>query len=82
MATKQCEACDTTIGESEKTCPACGVDLETLEEEVAAVDRANTILQKRKAKVVPAPTPELEPKPAIKKGSIFRRLALKNKEGE
>lgn len=76
MATKQCEACDAKIGENEKVCPACSADLESLEQTVSEVDRANKILAKRKAKETP-PTPENQPE--TKKQGFFSALASKRK---
>lgn len=82
MSTKTCELCDATIGETDKECPACGADLEAVNEQVEAVERANKILEKRKAKaappVPPTPTPQPQPEPK-KKQSVFSKLALKKK---
>ncbi len=46
--TKKCEVCDQEIGSTEVKCPKCGVEFETLEEEVTVVTRAMTIAEKRK----------------------------------
>jgi hypothetical protein len=48
MATKKCESCDAEIGESEKSCPKCGVDFEELEDTVKTVDTATKVLEKRR----------------------------------
>jgi len=48
--TKQCEVCDTVIAKSETKCPSCGADLSELEENIKAVDAANKVIAKRKAK--------------------------------
>ena len=69
--TKKCEVCDQEIGESETTCPKCGVVFADLNEEVKVVQRAQTVAQKRaKAALPPEPV-----KPA--KRSIFRSLGSK-----
>jgi RNA polymerase subunit RPABC4/transcription elongation factor Spt4 len=67
METKTCENCDKVIGASESKCPSCGVVFEELEDAVATVDRANSILAKRKARTAPpepTPVPEVPPAPA------------------
>ena len=65
--TKKCEACDVVIGKTETKCPACGVDLEELEEAVKVVERANAIIEKRKKAALP-------PAPVKKTGlSLFGR---------
>lgn len=50
--TKECPVCDTVIAETETKCPnaLCGADLAELEENVKAVDAANKVIAKRKAK--------------------------------
>lgn len=55
METKVCENCDTQVSLAELTCPKCGVTFSDLEDAITTVQRANTILEKRKAKTVPAP---------------------------
>ena len=78
MSQKVCEVCEATIGETDKTCPACGSDLELLPEEIASYERVNKVLENRKKKVVPPPAPAPQPQPA-KKLTVFQRLALKKK---
>jgi len=53
MATKECLDCEAKIGATEKVCPACGADLEALEEAVTAVEKANKIIARRKAQEGP-----------------------------
>lgn len=48
--TKICESCDAEIGASETKCPKCGIIFEELEEAVSAVERAQSVLEKRRAK--------------------------------
>lgn len=76
MAEKECPVCEKTIGETDTICPACGTDLEILQEELASVERVNKVLENRRKKETP-PTPEPQPEP--KKMSVFRKLALKKK---
>jgi hypothetical protein len=47
--TKTCESCDAVIGKSEKVCPKCQIDFEELEDAVATVGKAQSVLAKRKA---------------------------------
>lgn len=79
--TKQCEACDATIGKDEKVCPKCSVDFDELEETVTAIDRANAVLAKRKAKAVPEPTPPPTPEPKPKGISRLRAMGRAFKKG-
>lgn len=67
--TKKCEYCDETIGKSETKCPKCGTDFEALEEDVKAIERANKVIEKRKAKDAPP-----EPKPTEKTKGRFGGL--------
>ena len=53
--TKICESCDKTIGKSETKCPACGVDFEELEDAVVSVEKAQSILEKRRKAKEPKP---------------------------
>jgi RNA polymerase subunit RPABC4/transcription elongation factor Spt4 len=72
--TKHCEACDAEIGKDEKVCPKCAVDFDELEETVTAIDRANAVLAKRKAKAVP---PEPAPgAPPVKPKGVAKLRAL------
>jgi len=48
--TKICPECDKEIGVSETVCPSCSTNLEELEETVAAVEKANKVLEKRRKK--------------------------------
>jgi hypothetical protein len=77
--TKQCEVCDATIAESETNCPSCGTDLAELEENVKAVESAQTVLEKRKKKAAPVvlSTPVTPPAPT----STFARLRGLHKKG-
>lgn len=78
MPTKVCLSCEKEIGESEKDCPACGVNLEELEDAVATVEKAQAILDKRRKPITP-PVPEPTPEPAKKTsrlvslGKVLRR---------
>jgi hypothetical protein len=78
MPAKECPVCEAKIGETDQTCPACGTDLETLQQEIESVERVNKVLENRKKKEVPAPAPQPQPE---KKLSIFAKLALKKKKG-
>ena len=70
MATKECPNCEQEIGESETTCPRCQVNISDLEDEISVVDRAQKVIERRKAKeAAPVPTP------TAKKRTIFRSLA-------
>jgi hypothetical protein len=75
--TKKCEVCDQEIGASEKTCPKCGVEFETLEEEVNVVSRAMTVAEKRRKAKEDAERPPEPPAPPAppKKKSIFTSLS-------
>ena len=65
VETKNCEACDQQIGASETTCPRCGVVFAELEETVTAVEKAQTIIEKRRKAAQP-PEPQPQPQPAKK----------------
>jgi len=67
--TKVCDACDQEIGESETTCPKCGVVFEDLESDLKA---AEVIFEKRKKRAT-LPEPPA-PLPPPKKKSIFKAL--------
>lgn len=71
--TKKCECCEAEIGKDEKVCPKCSVDFDELEETVTAIDRANAVLAKRKAKETP-PTPEVKPAEKLKGVSKLRAM--------
>ena len=77
MPAKECPVCEAKIGETDTTCPACGTDLETLQQEIESVERVNKVLENRKKKETP-PAPAPQPQPE-KKLSIFAKLALKKK---
>lgn len=72
MEKKNCIECGQEIAASEKKCPACSADLETLEQEVEVVERAQKLIEKKKARETPPP-PSPETTPAKKK-SIFASL--------
>lgn len=47
--TQLCPVCDTELGKTEKVCPKCGTDLETINEDVISnVERAMTVVEKRR----------------------------------
>jgi RNA polymerase subunit RPABC4/transcription elongation factor Spt4 len=58
--TKQCPKCDAVIATTETKCPACGVDLEELENAIATVEAAQAVIEKRR-KATPQIAPPIEP---------------------
>lgn len=72
--TKTCEACEQEIGANETKCPKCGVVFDELEQEIAVVTRAQTVVEKRRKKTEPPPAPPAPPK----RKSIFSSLAGKD----
>lgn len=71
--TKKCEVCEQEIGSNEEVCPKCGTDFKALEEEIGVIQRAHSVIEKRKKAATP---PEPEPAPAPKKKrSIFTSLS-------
>lgn len=81
MPEKICEVCNAKIGETDTVCPACGADLETLEQEIESVVRATKVIEKRRKAAEP-PQPPPPPAPPKKKLTIFQALALKKKENK
>jgi hypothetical protein len=71
--TKKCENCDAVIGKDEKTCPACKLDLEALEENLSNLDILDKIRQKR-VKAKKAEEERNNPQTPPKKKSMFRGL--------
>lgn len=71
METKKCLECEQEIAVTEKKCPKCGADLETLEQEVAVVERAQKLLEKKRKRETP---PEPPAPPVPEKSSIFASL--------
>lgn len=71
MEKKNCIECGQEIAATEKVCPACKADLETLEQEVAVVERATNLIAKKKQREAPEVIP---PQPPAKKKSIFASL--------
>lgn len=76
--TKECPSCDKEIGNSETKCPACGIEIEELENAIATVSKAQEVIDKRKKKSIPpetAPITELSTKKSIftSMGSALRK---------
>lgn len=75
--TKECPNCDAKIASSEVKCPACGVNIEELEDAVTTVETAQKVIEKRRAKNAPAAPPEQQPEKKSSKllslGSALRK---------
>lgn len=67
-ATKKCDGCDATIAKDEKKCPACGLDLEELDNNLAQLEQLEKVREKRRKAANP------EPAPAPKKKKLFGGL--------
>lgn len=61
METQECANCNTQIGKTETICPNCKVNLEELEDAISTVDRAQTILEKRRKAALPPVPPVVQP---------------------
>ena len=70
--TKVCDNCDAEIGVSETKCPKCGTELAELDEIASAVERGQSILEKRRKRNTP---PVAAPAESPRKGlARFREL--------
>jgi len=56
--TTKCENCDAIIAKDEKKCPACGINLEELEQSLKDLETLEKIREKRKKKTEPPPQPK------------------------
>jgi hypothetical protein len=79
--TKVCDACDKEIGESETTCPACKADLAELDETTNAVERALSVIEKRKKRATPPPEPNPQPAQKLTGAARLRALGRAIKKG-
>lgn len=88
--TKICPSCDAVIGKSETVCPSatCGVDFEELEDNIAAVEKAQAILEKRRKANQPKPCTKCSkvhegecPAPEKKKSGLRGLGAVLRKKG-
>lgn len=75
MAAKTCDNCETVIGETDAKCPKCGVDIAELTEDMDALERTQTALERRRKRNTPAPEPKTEDQPPARKGSFLRNIA-------
>lgn len=74
--TKVCDNCEQEIGASETVCPKCKVNFEELDQEVAVVERAAKVAEKRRKASEPSPVVDPTPAPTpAKKKSVFRSLS-------
>lgn len=72
MSTRICDDCEQEVDSSETKCPKCGADFAEQDEIASAVERGNSILEKRKKRAQPAPAPETTPTPV--KTTLSQRL--------
>jgi len=79
--TRTCPECEQEIGETEKNCPKCGLDLDEFSEEILSnLDRGISIVEKRrKKKTPPEPPPAPKPQPQTKP-NFWKALGRKNGE--
>jgi len=78
--TKVCDDCDSVIAADAKVCPACGMDFEETEETIKALDHAEKVRAKRKARSQKEPEKKVET--PNQPESVFRKLMRLRKERE
>lgn len=63
--TRECPSpkCDAIIGKTEKTCPKCGSEIADYDEQIDALENAQSALEKRRKAIKSTPTPTPTPTP-------------------